>query len=194
MTMTGEERRTHAGAAMTWSASSMDEALVAEAFEASYRRLVTQLYAVTGDRAEAEDAVQEAFARAVAAGRKWRRVSNREAWLRTVAVNHARTRARRRKLFQRARPRISTPAESPGVSDDHVAVVEAMRHLGEAHRMVLALHYFADLSVAEIAAELGLPTGTVKTRLMRGREALQQHLRADEPAEPAAEEARHDRP
>ena len=118
MTMTGEERRTHAGAAMTWSASSMDEALVAEAFEASYRRLVTQLYAVTGDRAEAEDAVQEAFARAVAAGRKWRRVSNREAWLRTVAVNHARTRARRRKLFQRARPRISTPAESPGVSDD----------------------------------------------------------------------------
>ena len=42
--------------------------------------------------------------------------------------------------------------------------------------MVLALHYFADLSVAEIAAELGLPPGTVKTRLMRGREALQQHL------------------
>jgi RNA polymerase sigma-70 factor (ECF subfamily) len=176
MTMTGEEGRTHEGAAMTRRATSTDEALVAEAFEASYRRLVAQLYAVTGDRAEAEDAVQEAFARAVAAGRKWRHVVNPEAWLRTVAVNHARTRARRRKLFQRARPRISTAAESPGISEDHVAVVEALRHVGEAQRLVLALHYFADLSVAEIAAELGVPPGTVKTRLMRGREALQSHL------------------
>jgi RNA polymerase sigma-70 factor (ECF subfamily) len=79
-------------------------------------------------------------------------------------------------LFQRARPRISTSSVMPGVSEDHVAVVDAMRHLGEAQRLVLALHYFADLSVAEIAAELGIPPGTVKTRLMRGREALQSHL------------------
>jgi RNA polymerase sigma-70 factor (ECF subfamily) len=189
MAMTGEERRTHEGAAMTRSAASTDEALVAEAFDTSYRRLVAQLYAVTGDRAEAEDAVQEAFARAVASGRKWRHVVNREAWLRTVAVNHVRTRARRRRLFQRARSRISTPAESPGVTEDHVAVVEAMRHLGEAQRLVLAMHYFADLSVADVAAELGLPPGTVKTRLMRGREALQRHLTTG-----TTEEAHHGGP
>jgi len=152
--------------------ASLHEALVAETFAVSYRRLVTQMYAVSGDRAEAEDVVQEAFARAVAAGRSWREVSNREAWLRTVALNTMRTRARRRRLFQRATPRISTPAEAPGVSEDHLAVIAALRMLGEHQRVVIALYYFADLSVAEIGAELGLPTGTVKTRLMRGREAL----------------------
>jgi len=158
--------------------ASLDEALVSEIFDASYRRLVTQVYAAIGDRDEAEDAVQEAFAKAVAAGRKWREVTNHEAWLRTVALNSFRTRARRRRLFQRAHPVISTPSESPGVSEDHVAVMAALGQVGEHHRVVLALHYFADLSVAEIAAELGLPAGTVKTRLMRGREALHQYLDA----------------
>jgi RNA polymerase sigma-70 factor (ECF subfamily) len=45
-----------------------ESAYVREIYEASYRRLVAQAYAVAGDRVEAEDAVQEAFARAVAAG------------------------------------------------------------------------------------------------------------------------------
>ena len=59
------------------------EEMVGEVFRASYRRLVTQLYAVTGDRVEAEDAVQEAFARAVASGERWRDVLNPE-----VAANY----------------------------------------------------------------------------------------------------------
>ena len=70
-----------------------------------------------------------------------------------------------------------------------MAVVTALRQVGEAQRMVLVLHYFADLSVAEIAAELGLPQGTVKTRLMRGREALHRQLEAE-----PTEEAHHGRP
>jgi hypothetical protein len=68
---------------------------VRDLFHASYRRLVGQLTAVTGSHAEAEDAVQEAFVRAVDRARSVRRTDTAEAWLRTVAVNVARSRFRR---------------------------------------------------------------------------------------------------
>jgi RNA polymerase sigma factor (sigma-70 family) len=55
-----------------------------------------------------------------------------------------------------------------------------MRRLSEAHREVLAMHYLADLPVAEIATTLGVPQGTVKSRLMRGREALAAQLGSEE--------------
>ena len=72
------------------------QAALGRVYDASYRRLVGQLYGVRGDLAEAEDVVQEAFERAVAQGRRFDRLDNPEAWLRTVAVNLARTRHRRR--------------------------------------------------------------------------------------------------
>jgi RNA polymerase sigma factor (sigma-70 family) len=158
------------------------EELVGEVFQTSYRRLVTQLYAVTGDRVEAEDAVQEAFARAVASGERWREVVNPEGWLRTVALNVVRTRVRRTRLFSVLSRRIGAPAEVPGISEDHLLLVGAMRRLTARQREVLALHYFADLSVADIAVELGVPEGTVKTRLKRARDALGALLRP-EPSE-----------
>src|SRR5690606_27339362 len=72
---------------------------VTELYHACYRRLTAQLYALTGDLSEAQDAVQEAFARALARPRVLSDVSNPEAWLRTVAVNVARRRWRRRRLL-----------------------------------------------------------------------------------------------
>jgi RNA polymerase sigma-70 factor (ECF subfamily) len=133
---------------------------------------VAQAYAVTGDRVEAEDAVQEAFARAVAAGDRFRRVDNPEAWLRTVALNVLRRRWRRASLFRSLTPRLATPADVPGISEDHVAVVEGLRSLPFQQRETLALFYLGDLSVQEIAATLGVADGTVKSRLTRGRTAL----------------------
>ena len=149
-----------------------DDGYVREVYEASYRRLVAQAYAVAGDRVEAEDAVQEAFARAVAAGDRFRRVDNPEAWLRTVALNVLRRRWRRARLFRALSPRLATPADVPGISEDHVAVVEALRALPFQQRETLALFYLGDLSVQEVAATLGVAEGTVKSRLTRGRAAL----------------------
>lgn len=149
-----------------------DDGYVREVYEASYRRLVAQAYAVAGDRVEAEDAVQEAFARAVAAGDRFRRVDNPEAWLRTVALNVLRRRWRRASLFRALTPRLATPADVPGISEDHVAVVEGLRSLPFQQRETLALFYLGDLSVHEIAATLGVADGTVKSRLTRGRTAL----------------------
>jgi RNA polymerase sigma-70 factor (ECF subfamily) len=149
------------------SAASLEEV-----FELSYRRLAMQLYGVVGNLAEAEDLVQEAFVRAAAAGGRFRRVENPEAWLRRTAINLHRKRWRKMRNYHRIRPRLEVPpADLPGL-DEHVAVIEALRRLPEAQREAVALHHLADLPVVEIADLLGVPEGTVKSRLMRGREAL----------------------
>lgn len=143
-------------------------------FDVSYRRLVGQLYGVCGSLAEAEEAVAEAFARAVASRRTFERVDEPEAWLRTVAVNVARTRHRRRVMGDRLHRRNAEAADMriPELTDVRLALVAALRILPQHQREALALHYLADLPVAEVAETLGVPIGTVKARLSRGRTAL----------------------
>ncbi len=151
------------------------EGLLSRVYDSSYRRLVGQLYAVCGDLAEAEDVVQEAFARAVAQGSRFGRLDNPEAWLRTVSVNVARTRHRRRAMGERLGLRASGrhPAQHPpDLADDRVALVAALRRLPAGQREALALHYLADLPLHEVARTLDVPVGTVKARLSRGRTAL----------------------
>lgn len=145
-----------------------------EIYAASAGRLVAQLYGVTGDFAEAQDAVHEAFARALARGGGLGGVDNPEAWLRRVALNVARSRHRRRAVFERlARGgRIAPPAAVPPLSPDHVALVTALQRLPRPTRETVVLHHIADLPVAEVAAALGCSVDTVKTRLVRGRRAL----------------------
>ena len=146
-----------------------------EVFEGSYRRLVVQLYAVTGDSAEAEDLVQDAFVRAAAAGRRFLKVENHEAWLRTAAINLHRNRWRKMRNFSKLRYRLEKPTDLSGL-EEHVVVIAALRALPAHQREVLALYYLADLPVAEVADTLGCAVGTVKSRLMRGREALAETL------------------
>jgi RNA polymerase sigma-70 factor (ECF subfamily) len=142
-----------------------------DVFDASYRKLVVQLYAITGDHDEAEDLVQEAFVRAVATGRRFLRVDNKEAWLRTAAINAHRSRWRKRRNGRLARDRMVRPRD-PAALEQHLEIITALRALPEQQRQVIALHYLADLPVDTISAELGIPAGTVKSRLSRGREAL----------------------
>lgn len=143
-------------------------------FQASYRRLVGQLYGVCGDLTEAEEVVAEAFTRAVSRRRSFERLDNPESWLRTVAVNVARSRHRRRRLGETLLGRTAEQEieRRPELSDDRLLLVGALRRLTRTQREVLALHYLADLSVADVAEALGVPVGTVKARLSRARSAL----------------------
>ena len=146
---------------------------VQEVYATSYRRLVGQLTGVTGDPAEAEDAVMEAFARAVNKRRAFLAADNPEAWLRTVAVNVVRTRWRRARLFREATPRlVELPAAYDDLAADRVALLAALRRLPLPQREAIALHHLADLPVHEVAETTGVPVGTVKARLARGRAAL----------------------
>jgi RNA polymerase sigma-70 factor (ECF subfamily) len=156
------------------------EEAVRELYDASYRRLVGQLTAVTGSREEAEDVVQEAFARGLLHSRSLLAADNPEAWLRTVAVNQARSRWRRLRRFAGLLPALAP--EPPAESDDaasRIDLVSALRDLPEAQREAIALHHLAGLPVHEVAATLGVPNGTVKARLARGRAALARVLTAE---------------
>jgi RNA polymerase sigma-70 factor (ECF subfamily) len=153
-----------------------------EVYVGQYRRLVALLTVVTGSVPEAEEAVQEAFVRALGLTGKRAVVDDPEAWLYRVATNHVRSRWR--KMATARRHANDLPPGDPGIaspsrSDDRMVLVNALRRLPVTQREVLALHYIADLSVAAIAARVEAPIGTVKARLSRGREALKALLSAE---------------
>jgi RNA polymerase sigma-70 factor, ECF subfamily len=148
-----------------------------EFYAASFRRLVGQLYAMTGDSAEAQDAVQEAFVRAWANRSKLHSSGSPEAWVRSTAWRIAVSRwhrARRGRFLLRSQP---PPPPESGPSPDRVALIDALRELPAEQRRAVVLYHLCDRTVAEIAAETGAPVGTVKARLARGRAALAGHLR-----------------
>ena len=143
-----------------------------ELYAASYRRLVVQLFALCGDMADAEDAVQEAFVVAIRKHRRFRQADNPEAWVRTVAVNRLHARWRHASVVRKYQPRVPGPQSPVEVGPEHVAIVTALAQLDPAQREVVVLHHLADLGTAQIAAELDIPEGTVKSRLARGRDRL----------------------
>lgn len=145
-------------------------------FDAFYtstsRRVLQHVYAVCGDLGDAQDLVQEAYARA---WQRWPTVSrydNPEGWVRGVAWRLAANRWRGLHRWLAARARLDRRATSPPPSPDRVAVVDALRKLSPVQRQTVVLHYLLDLPVAEIAATTGTPIGTVKVRLARARAAL----------------------
>ena len=151
----------------------MDETEFDEFYAASFGRLVGQLQAMIGNRDEAQECVQEAFARAWSHRGKLDRTEHPEAWVRTTAYRLAVSRWRRTVVRRRPADRALQP-ERPvaGPDPDRVALLAALDQLPLEQRRVLVLHHLCDLSVAAVAAEVGAPEGTVKARLSRGRAAL----------------------
>lgn len=138
-------------------------------YRASYARLVGQLYVVTTSRAEAEEAVQEAFARLWA---RWDQVGGYEkieAWVRHVAINVAIGRWRRA-ARERPLPEVTAAAGDPMGSG--VEVLLALRKIPIHQRSALFLHHVVGLSVEEVADEMSSKPGTVKSWLSRGRASL----------------------
>jgi RNA polymerase sigma factor (sigma-70 family) len=143
-----------------------------ELYDASYRRLVIQIYAFCGDLPEAEDAVQDAFVTALRKKSQLARVSNPEAWVRAVALNRVRHGWRHASVVRRYQVKVPGPQGPVDVGPEHVAIVTALGEVDADQREAVVLHYLADLPVADVAAQLGVPEGTVKSRLSRARGRL----------------------
>ncbi|MEU6263379.1 SigE family RNA polymerase sigma factor [Saccharopolyspora shandongensis] len=146
-----------------------------EFYALSARRLIGQLCLVTGDVHEAQDVVHEAFARAWAHRSALLHDGAPEAWVRITATRVAISRWHRAKRATQAWARLA--GQRPAVADEPdlgglLALSAILRQLPPRQRLVMALHYVCDLSVAQIAEEAGMSTGTVKTHLARGRAAV----------------------
>ncbi|WP_219106249.1 RNA polymerase sigma factor [Austwickia sp. TVS 96-490-7B] len=150
----------------------MDDAAFDALYTAHSRRLVGQMYAVCGNLAEAQDVVQEAFARAWERREQLSTLDAPEAWLRTVAYRLAVSRWRKAKNAATAWLRRAESDSVDETSPDHVMLMAALRQLPEAQRHTIVLYHLCDLPVEEVAALTGVPVGTVKARLSRGRSAL----------------------
>ncbi|NJC82539.1 sigma-70 family RNA polymerase sigma factor [Planosporangium mesophilum] len=164
-----------------------------DAFYASTsRRVLGQVFMMTGSRAEAEDAVAEAYARA---WQQWDKVSGHaapEAWVRTTAYRISVSTWRKATNRLLAHRRHGQADNVPGLTPDHVALVDALHRIPADQRRVIVLHYYVGMSIDEISQEAGSPVNTVKTRLARARKALASRVSefADESTSTSGMEAR----
>jgi len=158
------------------------------AFEGIVRRwqtpLVNLAYRFCHDRGRSEDMAQEAFLRAYRGLAQWRKDAVFSTWLFALATNLYRSELRRIpartvSLEDIAEPPDTRPADrhqEDTAYDRDLAVRRAVFALPAKYREALTLFYFHDMDVATASRSLGLPEGTVKARLFRGREILRSKL------------------
>ncbi len=162
----------------------LSDAELERLFDAHQRRLFGQAWQLTGSTAEAEDAVQETFLRAMRARAGYEERGRAGAWLTRILVNVVRERGRRHRFYSSqvlaelesavgdgSDPRPS-PERQAASSEALRRALCALRRATPELREVLVLRQFEERSTAEVAAILGLPEPTVRTRLKRARDLL----------------------
>jgi RNA polymerase sigma-70 factor (ECF subfamily) len=139
------------------------------------RRVYNLAYRMMGDPEEARDATQDAFLACFRRLSTFRGESAFTTWLHRVAVNACYDALRRRRDTTSLEDRPVEPAPIPDHADRAVAALDVQRALLTVppdFRVVLVMHEIQDMPLEEIGAVLGIPVGTVKSRLHRGRVAL----------------------
>lgn len=150
------------------------------------RRILAHAWRLTGDVELARDVTQEAFADIAAGVRRLGDCAAFPAWAFRIATRRAADAVRRRKrdraglaAFAAEKDVIEGAARAPDDPSERGAVARAVATLPPDQRAAVALFYLEDMSVAEAAAALDVPAGTVKTRLMAAREKLKLALGAE---------------
>jgi len=153
----------------------------ADAYEDLVRRYTEMAfraaYVVTGSAPDAEEAAQDAFVKAFRALHRFRAGAPFRPWLLRIVGNEARNRrraaGRRTALELRLAEGLSAGGAAPSpeaaaeAAEERRALLRALVTVGDDHRQVVSCRYLLQLSVEETAAALGIPEGTVKSRLAR---------------------------
>jgi RNA polymerase sigma-70 factor, ECF subfamily len=166
----GREERARVRAAQRGSASDLEEL-----FRVHWPRAYRAAYLVTHDAAAAEDIAQESFLAAIRALDRFDRRRPFGPWLHRIAVNRAIDWTRARKLRAEVELHESLPApdlDRPPRDD----VLAALARLPPEHRAVIVMRHLLEFTPGEIAEALGLPRGTVNSRLRRGLDSLADEL------------------
>jgi RNA polymerase sigma-70 factor (ECF subfamily) len=145
------------------------------------QRLFRLAVSLVGNVADAEDVLQETFIGAFRGLRSFEGRSSVRTWLTRILVTQAARwhRDRRRTRAQAVDESIpSSAADANAAPDAGMDVSAAMQRLSPEHRQVLALREFEQMSYEEIAEVLGVPRGTVESRLHRARSEMREKLKA----------------
>jgi RNA polymerase sigma-70 factor (ECF subfamily) len=158
----------------------------AEAFGGIVRRwqtpLVTLAYRYCRNRGQAEEMAQEAFLRAFRFLDRWKEDAPFKSWLFTVATNVYRSQMRRNRPPEmsldlvKTLAVVSTSVPTLETEETHEAVRRAVTRLPGKYRDAVVLFYFHEMDLAQAASSLGVPEGTLKARLHRGRALLERKL------------------
>ena len=154
--------------------------------ERRYPALLAYAIAFTGQRATAEDLVQEAMVRTFSSPRRLSSAQHAEHYVRRAIASVFVDDKRREQLFRRSSSRLADADVGPDLAvevDSRDAVALALAALTPQVRACVVLRYYDDLTVAQIADRLGLALGTVKRYLHDGAAALRDELGADPDAE-----------
>ncbi|HSQ39240.1 MAG TPA: RNA polymerase sigma factor [Anaerolineales bacterium] len=143
---------------------------------------------ILDDPDEAEDAVQEVFVSALRSLDSFRGDSSLKTWLFSITINLCRSRYQRGQRRTRLRQILESlfRADQTGPESEAIrheadsALWRAVRALDEKHRIPIILRYYHDLPAAEVAEMLGIPVGTVHSRLNHARERLRARLKEEE--------------
>lgn len=156
---------------------------VAALYRRTWPRLIGVLVSIGGSRADAEEVAQDAYVKLLARWDSIRRYDDPEAWVRAVAVRTLIGRLRRQQVADRALSKLTgRPGTVRGPDGDALDVAAALARITPDQRAVVVLHHVMDLPVEQIAEELQVPPGTVKSRLARARHALGPLLEVSENA------------
>lgn len=145
-----------------------------ELFVAHYARLAGWCARLVGDDAVAHEIAAEAFARLLA---RWGRVEDPRGYLYVTATNLMKDHWRRQDRERAALGRVAAGAPGPAAADGPAGGLrDVVERLPERLRVVVLLHYYADLPVGEVARHLRVAEGTVKRRLFEARALLHEAL------------------
>jgi len=165
-----------------------------ELFNTYQRRVYNLIYRMVGNDQDAADLTQEAFVRIFNARHRLKSEETFLAWMRAIATNLCRDHFRKCKRTIRAdsldapvcleddevqqdvEDWSNNPERALDKKDMQEAVQGALETLSDEHRTVVVLHHIEGMDLKEIARELGVPEGTVKSRLARAREELKRKL------------------
>jgi len=171
----------------------LDEGAIRAFVLEDYPRIVTGLSVMCGNRAAAEDAVQDALAKAWERSERGERIEQLAGWVTVVARNALRSWFRRVRVEHRARGALRHEGDrsrTTGMADDHVDVMRALAVLTRTQRDTTVMHYYLGMTVAEVGRALGVSDGTVKSTLHRARQILGPALGIDDPTEEVTHDAR----
>jgi len=167
------------------------DTLAIERLVKTYQHAVYRMaLSILDDPDDADDATQDVFLSALRGLESFRENASLKTWLLSITINVCRTRLQRlnrrgrlqqilQSLFH-LRSEQAHPEDEAMKSESDTALWRAVHTLDQKHRIPIVLRYYHDLPVAEIAVMLGVPPGTVHSRLNHARERLRALLKEEQ--------------